>query len=230
MYPEFINHELEEIIKGIVIIEAHSGLPLFSRLSPKIDSTIFSGLITAIKNLSEELTLGGLSSFTTESYEVYISAGKKVVVALLMENVDKPVAYQLPNLICTKFEEIYNIPDIPDTNDYLGFNATLEEIIKDFFAIEDSHLLYVYNEADKFILTKVVSAKEVIEHSILIHCSIPDKRIYILYNKDDIPSRIKYLANKEAKRINSELSNNQFTIRDIYDKIELEYMFSKIMG
>lgn len=103
-------------IEGIVMIEANSGLPLFSRLDG-IDEALFSGFLTAIKSFSAELNLGGLNSFTTEEKHIHLIGREKVITALIASSEDNPnrilsVGLQLGR----KFEEDFN--DILDNNNY----------------------------------------------------------------------------------------------------------------
>ena len=68
-------------IEGVVIFEAESGVPLYSKMKGKTDPTLFSSFVSAIGHFSKQLKFGGLSSFTTE---------EKVIFTYLMGNPEIP--------------------------------------------------------------------------------------------------------------------------------------------
>ena len=51
-------------IEGVVIFEASSGIPLYSRMKGDTDPSLFSSFVAAIGHFSRELRFGGLSSFS----------------------------------------------------------------------------------------------------------------------------------------------------------------------
>lgn len=79
MCLEALNVEIE----GVIIFDARSGLPLFSKLKGDIDPSLFSGFIAAIGHFSNELKLGGLSSFSTEEKVIFLAPHDKIVTALV---------------------------------------------------------------------------------------------------------------------------------------------------
>jgi hypothetical protein len=118
-------------IDGIVIIDAVSGVPLFSKLDT-IDSTLFSGFVTAIRNFSSELCLGGLSSFTTEEKNIFLAARKRVVTAIIAPaNIEFKKVYSLAYQIGEAFEEMYALTETPDQEKFKDFSEKLEEILKE---------------------------------------------------------------------------------------------------
>jgi hypothetical protein len=60
-------------IEGIVIFDAVSGVPLFSRMKGTTDPSLFSSFIAAIGHFSKQLKFGGLSSFSTEEKVIYLA-------------------------------------------------------------------------------------------------------------------------------------------------------------
>lgn len=118
-------------IDGIVIIDAVSGVPLFSKLT-SIDSTLFSGFVTAIRSFSSELSLGGLSSFTTEEKNIFLAARKRVVTAIIAPaSSESKKIYSLAYKIGEAFEEMYEITETPDLEKFKDFSEKLEEILKE---------------------------------------------------------------------------------------------------
>lgn len=70
-------------IRDILIIHNESGLPLFAYLQDDLDENLISGLLTAIGEFTKEISLGGLSSFTTDEKSVYLVVRNFITVALI---------------------------------------------------------------------------------------------------------------------------------------------------
>ncbi|TFF96858.1 hypothetical protein EU546_00390, partial [Candidatus Thorarchaeota archaeon] len=70
-------------IEGVVIFEASSGIPLYSRMKSDTDPSLFSSFVAAIGHFSKELKFGGLSSFTTEEKVIYLAPREKTITALI---------------------------------------------------------------------------------------------------------------------------------------------------
>jgi len=93
-------------IEGIIIFDAASGVPLFSRMKTKIDPSLFSSFVSAIGHFSRELKFGGLSSFTTEEKVIYLAPRDKIITALISpKKKEYDQAYSLANELGRKFEE-----------------------------------------------------------------------------------------------------------------------------
>ncbi|WXG42089.1 MAG: hypothetical protein WED07_15220 [Candidatus Freyarchaeum deiterrae] len=118
-------------IDGIVIIDSVSGVPLFSKLDT-IDSTLFSGFVTAIRNFSSELSLGGLSSFSTEEKNIFLAARRRVVTAIIAStDLEFQKVYSLAYQIGAAFEDMYELTESPDQDKFKGFSTRLEGILKE---------------------------------------------------------------------------------------------------
>ena len=84
-----ILHELSYLKDlQVVILHNSSGLSLFSYLQDNFDENLLSGLITAIKEFTKELALGGLSSFTTDERSIYLIGRNYCTVALITPESD----------------------------------------------------------------------------------------------------------------------------------------------
>lgn len=120
-------------LDGLTIIEAASGLPLFSKLQPTLDETLFSGFLSAITSFTKELSLGGLSSFTTDEKHVYLVAREKIVVAVIAAtSVDPQPIYSLAYHVGVAFEDSYKdklTSGVKETTIFEEFDATLTEIL-----------------------------------------------------------------------------------------------------
>jgi len=117
-------------IDGVIIFEAESGIPLFSRLPEDVDAELFSGFISAIGHFSGEMTLGGLSLFATDEKIVYLAKGTKTITALIAPK--KPefdVASQFANDLGTQFEGRYDIPSVPQLREFDSFAPIADDFL-----------------------------------------------------------------------------------------------------
>ncbi|MFW9769110.1 MAG: hypothetical protein ACFFF9_09185 [Candidatus Thorarchaeota archaeon] len=93
-------------IDGIVIFDAVTGIPLFSRLKGNIDPSLFSSFISAIGHFSRQLKFGGLSSFSTEEKVIYLAPRENIITALISpKRKEYQEAYSLANELGRQFEE-----------------------------------------------------------------------------------------------------------------------------
>ncbi len=119
-------------LEGILIMHAESGLPLFSKLKDNIDDVLFSGLLTAIKSFINELSLGGLSSFTTDENNFYLIGRESITTCLISKkNLDFKEVYSLAVEISTEFEKMFGLEleGQIDVNHYTKFQKTLDSIL-----------------------------------------------------------------------------------------------------
>jgi len=93
-------------IEGVVIFEADSGIPLYSKMRGKTDPSLFSSFVSAIGHFSKQLKFGGLSSFTTEEKVIYLAPRDKTITALIApKKKEYQEAYSLANELGRRFEE-----------------------------------------------------------------------------------------------------------------------------
>lgn len=118
-------------VEGIIILDSVSGLPLFSRLSNGIDETMFSAFLTAIQQFASQLSLGGLSSFTTEEKGIYLVGRSRVVTALIAPvSADFKRIYSIGLRIGTLFESQYEIKNVNDISQFEGFDQEVQAIFE----------------------------------------------------------------------------------------------------
>jgi hypothetical protein len=118
-------------VEGVVIFDARSGIPLFSKLEKGIDPSLFSSFITAARHFSSELSLGGLSSFTTEEKVIFLAARGKTITALITpKSQEFQETYELACELGDQFENRYEVHDRPSSKEYLGFTPVVNDILK----------------------------------------------------------------------------------------------------
>ena len=118
-------------IEGVVIFEADSGVPLYSKMKGKTDPSLFSGFVSAIAHFSKQLKFGGLSSFTTEEKVIYLAPRDKTITALIApKKKEYQEAYSLANELGRKFEEGQSITTMPQSDAYDDFEEIADEFLK----------------------------------------------------------------------------------------------------
>jgi len=118
-------------IEGVVIFEADSGVPLYSKMKGKTDPTLFSSFVTAIGHFSKQLKFGGLSSFTTEEKVIYLAPRKKTITALIApKKKEYEIAYSLANELGKRFEEGLDDSSTSQSEEYDEFEKIADEFLK----------------------------------------------------------------------------------------------------
>ncbi|MHA1137225.1 MAG: hypothetical protein ACTSSE_12135 [Candidatus Thorarchaeota archaeon] len=118
-------------IEGVVIFEAASGVPLYSKMKGNTDPSLFSSFVSAIGHFSKEMRFGGLSSFTTEEKVIYLAPRDKTITALISpKRKEYQEAYSLASELGRRFEDGRNITTMPSTEDYDDFEAIADEFLK----------------------------------------------------------------------------------------------------
>ncbi len=122
-------------IEGIVIFDAVTGIPLFSRMKGKTDPSLFSSFIAAIGHFSKQLKFGGLSSFSTEEKVIYLAPRENIITALIApKKKEYQEAYSLANELGRQFEDKRTSSEL---------NQGTEEI--EFAEIADQYLRRIQN-------------------------------------------------------------------------------------
>ncbi|MHA1768560.1 MAG: hypothetical protein ACTSV3_01770 [Candidatus Thorarchaeota archaeon] len=118
-------------IEGVVIFEAKSGIPLYSRMKGKTDPSLFSSFVAAIGHFSKELRFGGLSSFTTEEKVIYLAPREKTITALIApKKKEYQEAYSLASELGRRFEENIELPRVPQPKQFDSFAQVADEFLK----------------------------------------------------------------------------------------------------
>jgi len=118
-------------IEGVVIFEAASGVPLYSKMKGKTDPSLFSSFVSAIGHFSKEMRFGGLSSFTTDEKVIYLAPREKTITALIApKKKEYQEAYSLASELGRRFEDGRYITSMPLTEDYDDFEEVADEFLK----------------------------------------------------------------------------------------------------
>ncbi|MHA2132627.1 MAG: hypothetical protein ACXAEN_00335 [Candidatus Thorarchaeota archaeon] len=118
-------------IEGVIIFDSQSGVPLFSKLREGIDPSLFSSFIAAIGHFSNELSLGGLSSFSTEEKVIFLAARETVITALVApKRPEYQQAYSLARELGRQFENQNINGDSFDVYEHDEFSLVVDDFMR----------------------------------------------------------------------------------------------------
>ena len=118
----------------VLILDNKSGLSLFSHLqNGAMDENLLSGLITAIKEFTKEMALGGLSSFSTDEQSIYLIGRKYCTVAMITPEINFQKIYSIGFKLGEQFEECYDLTNLKfvDSSLYDDFKSNVEQILSE---------------------------------------------------------------------------------------------------
>jgi uncharacterized protein YejL (UPF0352 family) len=115
-------------IQSFMIVEKNSGVPLYSNNfelqdeDAETDQVLFSGLMTAIQSLMEELTFGNLNQIQTEKYQIIGYETDKYNYFVVGEFDSTEIIYALLTEIAEYFEKLRKddeLPGLTEEEEYL---------------------------------------------------------------------------------------------------------------
>jgi hypothetical protein len=237
----------------VIIFDSGSGLPLFSRVDENIDSTLFSGFMSAIRRFSSHLSLGGLSSFTTEEKVVFLAATARIVTALITSgNSGFKNMYAVAYEVSEKFEVMYNnkIGRVTKVGEYRDFNNKYDEIlVNNSLLAQDAGLpsvefkpevpirskqetkviyLYTVNQQGELVAIDYNNQADLSNYPLLVMVNTIIKQIYVLENGKDISSRLLFQVGRAATKLNNKRWKNEFQIRNIFDHFDCARLIEQV--
>ncbi|TXT54347.1 MAG: hypothetical protein BAJATHORv1_70047 [Candidatus Thorarchaeota archaeon] len=118
-------------IEGVIIFDAKSGIPMFSKLKEGIDPSMFSSFISAVDHFSSEFQMGGLTSFATEENLIFLSKKGRIITALIVPKTQEfRETDELAAVLTEQFEKRYEIPERPQPLSYEGFRGFVDETLR----------------------------------------------------------------------------------------------------
>jgi len=236
-------------IEGVIIFDSNSGLLLFSKIDESVDSAMFSSFVWSIKEFFSELSLGGLSSFTTEDKTIFLASKSKIITAMITSGLpDYKKGYFTAFNICHDFASSYDISDsgVSDLSKYHGFSSHLEELLLIHTSTDEQrtptksledpisselhgktvHIYTVDLQGDP-IAINLTSKTDLSSYSILIIANTIIKRISVLENKEGVSSQLLFYANRTADRLNNQLWKSEFQTQHISDPYDCENLIDQ---
>lgn len=240
-------------IEGVIIFDSNSGLLLFSKIDERIDSSMFSSFVWSIKKFFSELSLGGLSSFTTEEKTIFLASKTQTITAMITTGNPKyKQGYSITYTICDAFDSSYSdsYSDIADLGEYSAFSEQLDEILtntsllsedqeeikkapKEVISLElqdkTIHIFTVNQEGDPVAIT-FDNQSDLSSHPVLIIVNTIIKRISVLETSDDVSSQLLFYANRAADRLNNQHWKSEFQTQHISDPIDCENLIDQAIN
>ncbi len=119
-------------IEGVIVFNADSGVPLYSRLKSNIDPSLFSSFVSAARHFSNELELGGLSSFSTDEKVIFLAEREETITALIAPKTPEfEEILEVASVLGDHFERNYEITEMPQNGAYSAFSIFVDELLKE---------------------------------------------------------------------------------------------------
>ena len=225
-------------IEGIYLFKANSGISLYSKTKYGIQEDMFSAFLSALKGFFSNLALGGLSSFSSDDYIIYLATSDNVLTALIVNNANKSDKYYtIGYQICKSFYENYksivndNSPFwVPNKE---NFDIILEDLLANFdhSSSDIQRIVSIYNVDTNELLVPIefINKAQLFSLDLFIVVNSITKKIYIIENSErNISSRLLYLANKASTTLNQKVYRSEFTIQHISDPMDFERIIGNI--
>lgn len=227
-----------EIIQGVYIFKADSGVTLYSRRTLGIEEDLFSAFLSALKGFFSSFSLGGLSTFASDTFIVYLASANNVLTSLIVGNDQKSdkffnLAFEIGRQYYKKFA--HNIDSrisimVPPKEQ---FDPLLDQILSDFdkVSVEQQEIIRLYklNPSGELDLFEFIDEKQLYGQTLFIAVNFVTKHIFIIENIDsNISSRQLFFANKAVSTMNQRDLKSEFVIRQVSDPWDLERVITQI--
>ncbi|OLS26883.1 MAG: hypothetical protein HeimC3_06400 [Candidatus Heimdallarchaeota archaeon LC_3] len=216
------------VITAILILHSESGINLFSQKLKNLQEDLFSAFLSALKGFFNTLSLGGLSSFTTEDYVVFLVSKKNILTSVIVEKKDYSekyfsLAFNISNSFLNKFKKtlerpngIFNLSAVKS-----GFDPLLNEILEEFQINRDHKpseeiiRLYVMETTGKLKKVLFTGIDQLFLIPLLIVVNFITKKIFVLENDQNTSGRSLFYANRELTNLNQREFKLEFEIINI---------------
>ncbi|MHA2364189.1 MAG: hypothetical protein ACXAC7_09545 [Candidatus Hodarchaeales archaeon] len=225
--------------EAIFILNADSGMNLYSRTSKNIQEDLFSAFLSALKSFFTDFALGGLSSFSTEDYNVYLASNHNILTSILVKkNIpsDKyySMAYEISDSFYTKFQKqiLKTEPLVVADCFKTEFEPILDTIIENYEikTVKKQNIFQLYTiESDGDLMSvDFENQDQLYSHQIIIIVNKIIKIIYILEMDENVSNRLLFLANREISNLNQREFKSEFKIRNISEQIDCERLIDEV--
>jgi hypothetical protein len=225
-------------IAGVYIFKSDSGITLYSRRTVGVEEDLFSAFLSALKGFFSSFSLGGLSSFASENFIIYLASANNVLTALIVENNFKSDKYfSLAYEICLKFYENYKKVVDSQTSIHVpnkeAFDAILDAIVQkmDKNSENQQEFIKLYNVSKngELEIFEFTSEDDLYKRPLFIVANFVTKQIFVIENPNaTISSRLLFLANKSITNLNANEFKSEFTVRNVSDSWDLERVIKQV--
>ncbi len=225
-------------IKGVYIFKADSGITLFSKKKVDVQEDLFSAFLSALKGFFSSFELGGLSSFSSETYIFYIATVNNVLTALIVDskfksdkyfNLAYDISVQFYNDY-SKFVDSKNAITVPGAENY---STKLDDLIAQFEQNDSGPQelinLFRITSSGELESFEFINQDNLFREELFIAVNLVTKKIFIVENdQQNVSSRKIFFANKAASKLNQESYKSEFSIRNVSDSWDLERIIEMI--
>ena len=225
-------------IQGVYIFKADSGITLYSRRTLGIEEDLFSAFLSALNGLFCCFSLGGISTFASENFIVYLASANNVLTSLIVDNDHKSdkyfnLAYEIGNQYYKKFASSIDKKTSIMAPPKDQFDGLLDQIISNFdkFSVEQQEIIKLFkiNSNGDLEIFEFLDEKQLYSQSMFIAVNYITKQIFIIENVDsNVSSRQLFLANKAISAMNQRDLKSEFTIRQVSDPWDFERVVGQI--
>ena len=124
------------MLNKVLILRKDSGILLLDETIKDLnyDSKLFSGLLTAVKNLCLEINIGECSIFSSDKYKVVTTSGEQITVTFIIDKADPHIESYWSKLgknIAETFEEKYDLTKFHgNINIFKDFHPIMHKILE----------------------------------------------------------------------------------------------------
>lgn len=223
---------------GIYIFKSDSGTTLYSRQAKDVQEDLFSAFLTALKGFFSDFALGGLSSFASDNYMIYLASASNVLTSIIVNNELKSDKYfKLAYEISFEFYEHYKeIIDkkvtfiLPKKEE---FDLILDKIVEDFDKKTEiqKEIIKLYNidSNGDLEMFDFINEEQLFGLPLFIAVNFITKQILVIENADEnVPSRKLFFASKQTSKMNQHEFKSQFQIVNVSDPWDFERIVEQI--
>ena len=225
-------------IEGVYIFKSDSGITLYSKKNVDVQEDLFSAFLSALKGFFNSFALGGLSSFASENYIVYLASNNNVLTALVVSNDDKSDKYfNIAFEICVEFfkeyKSVVESRNAVNVKNKERFDVILDNILSksEELSTTQQELIKLYKVSSNgdLELLDFINEDHLYNQNLFIAVNFVTKQVYVVENSELSPSnRLLFLAGKAVNELNQKEFKSEFTVRNVSDPWDLERIIDQI--
>jgi len=225
-------------VDGIYIFKADAGTTLYSRRTKNVHEDLFSAFLTALQGFFSDFALGGLSSFTSDNYMIYLASSNNVLTSLIINKEQKSdkyynLAFEISCQFYTEFKTTIDNPislTLPNKNQV---DSILESVFEEFEKLSEVQQeivkLYEIDAQGELAIFDYINEEQLYNLSLFVAVNFVTKQIYVIENVEEgVSSRKLFLANKSVTNLNQREFKSQFTIRNVSDPWDFERVVEQV--
>ncbi|MFW9930280.1 MAG: hypothetical protein ACFFD1_12870 [Candidatus Thorarchaeota archaeon] len=226
-------------IEAVFIFKSDSGTSLYSRKKNDLQEDLFAAFLSALKSFFNDFKLGGLSSFSSDNYIVYLASSNNVLTSIL---VDKKfvsekyysLAYQISKEFYNRYKNIIESQNPIIDSSHIKFDQYLDNLLQNYDVITESKKeivrLYKINQDGEIESFDYINKDQLRTLSLFLYINSVTKHIYILENSEDVPNRQLFFANRSASNLNQRNFKSEYLIQNISEPWDCERLIGQIDG